>query len=82
MGVLRLTNDGLARKTGLSRQTIGLIKDGKAENPELSSLSAIAIAIGLELVDLFEPLPVATRETDEKEKPPAGEAPLVEARIG
>jgi transcriptional regulator with XRE-family HTH domain len=54
MAAKRLTNDEVAEKTGLTRQTIGQIREGKVD-AKTSTLALIATALEIELSELFEP---------------------------
>lgn len=49
------TDERLAKESGLGRTTVLMITNGNAEDPKLSSLSAIAKALDLTLQDIFEP---------------------------
>ncbi|MCM3722925.1 helix-turn-helix transcriptional regulator [Solibacillus sp. FSL W7-1436] len=49
---LHMTQDELAARTGVTRQTIGLIENNKF-NPSLTLCIAIAKALNLTLNDLF-----------------------------
>ncbi|AWE07809.1 transcriptional regulator [Lysinibacillus sp. 2017] len=50
--VLHITQDELAKQTGVTRQTIGLIENNKF-NPSLTLCIAIAKALNQTLNDLF-----------------------------
>ena len=54
MAAQRETEESLAEKTGLSRSTIGEIRNGKADNPTLKTLSVIAEQLKIPLSCLFE----------------------------
>lgn len=54
--VRRLTHDQIAEISGVSRPNITQVLNGKQE-PRLSTLKAIADALGLQMAELFEPLP-------------------------
>jgi transcriptional regulator with XRE-family HTH domain len=58
----RLTDDALAEKTGLTRQTIALYRKGEAKDPKLSTLQSIATALGKDVLWLIEPKPVEQAE--------------------
>ena len=48
------TDEQLAEAAGLGRTTVLMVTNGKAEDPKLSTLSAIADALGLSLSEIFE----------------------------
>lgn len=50
-----LTDEQLAEKSGIGRTTISFVTNGKAKDPRISTLKAIADALGLKLEDLFTP---------------------------
>jgi transcriptional regulator with XRE-family HTH domain len=51
---LKMSQDELAEKAGISRQTVSAIETGKYENVMIGTLKAIARALGCEL-DFFLP---------------------------
>lgn len=53
----RFTDEGLAEKTGLTRQTIAQYRKGEAKDPKLSTLTSIATALGKDVLWLIEPKP-------------------------
>ena len=59
MAVLQMTDEGMAEKTGLTRQTIAQYRKGEAKDPKLSTLCSIAEALGKDVLWLVEPKPTA-----------------------
>ena len=57
MAVLQMTDEGMAEKTGLTRQTIAQYRKGEAKDPKLSTLTSIAVALGKDVLWLIEPKP-------------------------
>lgn len=57
MAAQRITEETLAEETGLARSTISEIRSGKADNPTVKTLSAIAGKLQIPLSALFEPKP-------------------------
>jgi transcriptional regulator with XRE-family HTH domain len=55
MAAQRKTEEFLAEKTGLARSTVSEIRNGKAANPTIKSLAAIADELKIPLSRLFEP---------------------------
>lgn len=55
MAVLQMTDEDMADKTGLTRQTIALYRKGEAKDPKLSTLCSIAEALGKDVLWLVEP---------------------------
>ncbi|HYL99769.1 MAG TPA: helix-turn-helix transcriptional regulator [Blastocatellia bacterium] len=54
MAAERITQEQLAARAGLTRQTINAIANGKVANVQLPTLQAIADALGLKLAELFD----------------------------
>lgn len=54
MAVRRISKEQLAEMTGLSRQTVGPVVEGKAKDPLTSTLTSIATALGIPMSELFE----------------------------
>ena len=52
---LRMTQDELAQKSGVSRQTISSIETGKYENVLVGTLAAIATALDTTVDKIFYP---------------------------
>ena len=52
---LRMTQEELAQKAGVSRQTISSLETGKYENVLVSTLSAIALALDTTVDKIFYP---------------------------
>lgn len=52
---LRMTQEELAQKSGVSRQTISSIETGKYENVLVGTLAAIATALGTTVDKIFYP---------------------------
>ena len=52
---LQMTQEQLAEKSGVSRQTISSIETGKADNVLVSTLAAIAVALGTTVDKIFYP---------------------------
>jgi DNA-binding XRE family transcriptional regulator len=52
---LRMTQDELAQKSGVSRQTISSIETGKYENVLVGTLAAIASALDTTVDKIFYP---------------------------
>jgi transcriptional regulator with XRE-family HTH domain len=50
---LKMTQEELAIKSGISRQTISSLKNGKYDNVLMSTLAAIAAALGITVEDFF-----------------------------
>ena len=50
-----LTDTALAEITGLTRQKIGELRTGTAKDPKLSTLTAVATGLGIDLQKLVEP---------------------------
>lgn len=50
---LRLTQDELAEKAGISQSHLGLIERG-VKVPKITTLAYIAIALGVDIIDLFK----------------------------
>jgi transcriptional regulator with XRE-family HTH domain len=61
---LGLTQDELAEKSGLTPNYIGTIENGKRD-PSLSTMTSIAKGLGLQLGELFGPLPDISPEAHE-----------------
>jgi len=57
MAIQQLHDDDMAAKTGLTRQTIALLRKGEAKDVKLSTLDAVAKALGKEVHWLVEPRP-------------------------
>lgn len=49
----KMTQEQLEQKSGISRQTISAIENGRAENVMVGTLLAIANALGTTIDDLF-----------------------------
>lgn len=49
----KMTQEQLEQKSGISRQTISAIENGRAENVMVGTLLAIANALGMTIDDLF-----------------------------
>ena len=52
---LKMTQEELAQKSGVSRQTISSIETGKYENVLVGTLAAIAIALDTTVDKIFYP---------------------------
>lgn len=52
---LKMTQEELAQKSGVSRQTISSIETGKYENVLVGTLAAIATALGTTVDKIFYP---------------------------
>ena len=52
---LKMTQEELAKKSGVSRQTISSIETGKYENVLVGTLAAIATALGTTVDKIFYP---------------------------
>ena len=52
---LKMTQEELAQKSGVSRQTISSIETGKYENVMVGTLAAIAIALDTTVDKIFYP---------------------------
>ena len=52
---LQMTQEQLAEKSGVSRQTISSIETGKADNVLVSTLAAIAVALDTTVDKIFYP---------------------------
>lgn len=52
---LRMTQEELAQKAGVSRQTISSLETGKYENVLVSTLAAIALALDTTVDKIFYP---------------------------
>ena len=52
---LQMTQEQLAEKSGVSRQTISSIETGKADNVLVSTLAAIAVALDTTVDIIFYP---------------------------
>ena len=52
---LRMTQEELAQKSGVSRQTISSLETGKYEDVLISTLAAIATALGTTVDKIFYP---------------------------
>ena len=52
---MRMTQEELAQKSGVSRQTISSIETGKADNVLVSTLAAIAVALDTTVDKIFYP---------------------------
>lgn len=52
---MRMTQEELAQKSGVSRQTISSIETGKYENVLVGTLAAIATALGTTVDKIFYP---------------------------
>ena len=52
---LRMTQEELAQKSGVSRQTISSLETGKYEDVLVSTLAAIATALGTTVDKIFYP---------------------------
>lgn len=52
---LKMTQEELAQKSGVSRQTISSIETGKYENVLVGTLAAIASALGTTVDKIFYP---------------------------
>jgi DNA-binding XRE family transcriptional regulator len=50
---LKMTQEELAIKSGISRQTISSLENGKYDNVLMSTLAAIAAALGITVEDFF-----------------------------
>ena len=57
MAVQRITNAEIAERTGVNRELVANISNGRAEDAKLSTLKKIGDVLGLSLSDLFEPMP-------------------------
>ena len=57
MTAQRFTDEAMAEKTGLTRQTIAQYRKGEAKDPKLSTLTSIAMALGKDVLWLIEPKP-------------------------
>lgn len=57
MTAQRFTDEAMAEKTGLTRQTIAQYRKGEATDPKLSTLTSIATALGKDVLWLLEPKP-------------------------
>ncbi len=62
MTAQRFTDEAMAEKTGLTRQTIAQYRKGEAKDPKLSTLTSIAAALGKDVLWLIEPKPVEQAE--------------------
>ncbi len=62
MAVLQMTDEAMAEKTGLTRQTIAQYRKGEAKDPKLSTLTSIAAALGKDVLWLIEPKPAEQAE--------------------
>jgi transcriptional regulator with XRE-family HTH domain len=62
MTARRFTDEAMAEKTGLTRQTIAQYRRGEAKDPKLSTLTSIAAALGKDVLWLVEPKPVEQAE--------------------
>jgi transcriptional regulator with XRE-family HTH domain len=58
-----LTQDGLAVAVELEQAAISMIENGRA-NPTLLNLESIAVALGVDFRDLFDPAPKPKRLKD------------------
>jgi len=67
MAVKKLSMSAVAEASGLARQTVGLIANGAVDDLLLSSLSAIADAVGLDVVIQLVP----RHEPVQEEREPA-----------
>lgn len=61
MGKQKLTQEGLADKAKLSRNTVASICNGDAEDVKLSTLVRIARALSLDLSDVVVSRPIRRR---------------------
>lgn len=52
---LRMTQEELANKSGVSRQTISALENGKYDNVLIGTLAAIANALGVTVDKFFYP---------------------------
>lgn len=52
---LKMTQDELAQKSGVSRQTISYIETGKYDNVLVGTLAAIALALDTTVDKIFYP---------------------------
>lgn len=59
MTLQRFSDEDMAEKTGLARQTIAQYRKGEAKDPKLSTLCSIAEALGKDVLWLVEPKPAA-----------------------
>lgn len=55
MAIQQLHDEDMAAKTGLTRQTIALLRKGEAKDVKLSTMIAVATALGKEVQWLVEP---------------------------
>lgn len=62
MTAQRFTDEAMAEKTGLTRQTIAQYRKGEAKDPKLSTLTSIATALGKDVLWLIEPKPAEQAE--------------------
>jgi transcriptional regulator with XRE-family HTH domain len=55
-----LTQEEVARRSGLTLKAVGEVERGEVQDPHVSSLASIARALGVEIADLLrEPVPLA-----------------------
>jgi transcriptional regulator with XRE-family HTH domain len=55
-----LTQEEVARRSGLTLKAVGEVERGEVQDPHISSLASIARALGVEVADLLsEPVPLA-----------------------
>lgn len=66
----RMTQEDLADKCGLFRTYLSRLENGNA-NPTLTMIHALAVSLGVGIVDLFDPTSLVPEPAAKKSPPPS-----------
>ena len=75
-----LSQEEIARRSGMSLKGMSYIERGHIEDPHISSVSRIADALGISLSELVEEEPVAAGKAEAPEEGAAGPARITKAK--